>query len=243
VNRFLPTLIVLAALFCAAGITSPAVAEIDFAASLSIPLDDDGRVFINVASNHYHADPDLVVFASNRLRHPVVELPIVLFLAEHAHRRPRAIINLRLSGHSWIDIFVSFGLPYDILFVDLPRDPGPPYGRAWGYWKKHRAHPRTRIILTDAEFADLVHLHVTSRALGVAPREVIRLRAQGRPFKAIAGNTWRAKHGRGPGASAAGRASGGSSGNPSGRPPGGGKPSSGKSQGAGKNKPRGSGKP
>lgn len=218
----------LLAALCAAAGSSPARAEIDFAASLSIPLDDDGRLFINVASNHYRADPDVIVFASTRLRRPVDEIPIVLFLVEAARRPPRVIIDMRLGGRSWIDIFVSFGLPYSILFADLPPDPGPPYGKAWGYWKKHRGNPRARIVLTDAEFADLVNLHVTSRALGLEPREVIRLRGQGKPFRAIAGNAYRAKH--------AGKGAGKPGGKSGGKPEPAGK-------GGGKDKPKGPGKP
>jgi hypothetical protein len=175
---------------------APALAEIDFAASLSIPLDDDGRIFINLASNYYHAEPDAVVFASRRLRRPADEIPIVLFLAERAHRPVGAVLELRVGGRSWIDIFVSFGLPYSILFADVPADPGPPYGKAWGYWKKHRADGRTRIVLTDAEFADLVHLHIGVRAAGLDAREAVRLRSQGKPFRSIAGHAWRAQHGK-----------------------------------------------
>lgn len=214
------------ALVVAAASGSAAHAEIDFAASLSIPLDDDGRLFVNVSSNYYHADPDVIVVASRRLRHPVDEIPIVLFLSEHAHRSPRAVIDMRLGGRSWIDIYVSLGLPYKILFADLPPDPGPPYGKAWGYWKKHRSDPRARIVLTDTEFGDLVHLHVTSRALGLEPREVVRLRAQGKPFRAIAGNAYRAKH--------PGRAAGKPGGKAAEKPA---------AKGPGKDKPRGPGKP
>jgi hypothetical protein len=175
---------------------APARADIDFAASLSVPLDDDGRLFINVASNYYHAEPQGVILASRRLRRPAEEIPIVLFLAERAHRPIGVILDLRAGGRSWIDIFVSFGLPYSVLFADLPPNPGPPYGKAWGYWKKHRSDGRTRIVLTDHEFADLVHLHVGVRAVGLDAREAMRLRAQGKPFRAIAGNAWRAKQGK-----------------------------------------------
>lgn len=174
--------------------SAPAHAEIDFAASLSIPLGDDGRVLINVASNHYHADPDVVVYASTRLGDPVNELPVALFIAKGAGRPVRAILELRLGGKSWNDIFVSFGLPYSVLFAELPADPGPPYGKAWGYWKKHKKQPSVRIALSDMEFTDLVHLHVTTRALGIDAREAIRLRATGNRFDVIAGNAYRAKH-------------------------------------------------
>jgi hypothetical protein len=179
-----------------AGAAAPwARAEIDFAAALSIPLDDDGRLFINVASNHYHADPDVVVLASRRLRRPVDEIPIILFLAQHSRRSPSAILDLRAGGRGWIDIFVSLGLPYSILFAELPPDPGPPYGKAWGYWKKHRNDPRARIVLTDGEFTDLVHLQVTTRALGIDAREAIRLRGKGKAFRNIAADVHRSRHG------------------------------------------------
>jgi hypothetical protein len=207
---------------CAA---APARADIDFAASLSIPLDDDGRVFINVASNYYGAEPDMVILASRRLRRPADEIPIVLFLAERSRRPVSAVLDLRLGGRSWIDIFVSVGLPYSILFADLPPDPGPPYGKAWGYWKKHRADGKTRIVLTDAEFADLVNLHLGVRAFGLDAREAVRLRSQGKAFRAIAGQAWRAKHGKPPqGKRGAGKPEHASKGADQGKPKGHGKP-------------------
>ena len=199
-------------------------AEIDFADSLPIPLDDDGRALINVASNYYHADPDVVVFASQRLRHPVDEIPVALFIADQARRSPRAVIDRRLSGTSWIDIYGSFGQPYSVLFADVPPNPGPPYGHAWGYWKKHRDNPKSRIVLTDGEFADLVTLRIAHRALGGDAHEVVRLRGQGRSFRAITGNAYRARHG----------------GKPEGKP--GGKPG-GEPKGGGKGKPKDHGKP
>ncbi len=187
------SLLLASALVLAPG-SAPLRAEIDFAASLSIPLGDDGRVFINLASNHYHADPDVVVYASTRLGDPVNELPVALFIATEANRPVRAVLELRLGGESWNNIFVSFGLPYSGLFAELPADPGPPYGKAWGYWKKHKKQPSARIVLSDTEFTDLVHLHVTTRALGIDAREAIRLRAKGSRFDVIAGNAYRAKH-------------------------------------------------
>ncbi|MEE9218178.1 MAG: hypothetical protein V3U98_03835 [Acidobacteriota bacterium] len=214
-------IILAAALMVVAAASTPVAAEIDFAASLSIPLGDDGRVFINVASNYYHADPDVVVYASKSLHDPVGDLAVALFIAKHARRSPRAVIDLRLGGKGWLEIFASYGLPYSLLFADLPPNPGPPYGKAWGHWKKHKQNPASRILLSDAEFADLVHLRVTIRALGLDAHQAVAQRSKGKPFHAIAGNAYRAKHG--------GKA--------------GGKGSGKQPKGPGKGKPKAKGKP
>jgi hypothetical protein len=41
---------------------------------------------------------------------PDEELPVVLFIAGRAHVAPATVIDLRLSGKTWMDISPYFGL-------------------------------------------------------------------------------------------------------------------------------------
>ena len=74
-------------------------------------------------------------------------------------------------------IFTRAGVPYEVLFEGIDRDPGPPYGNAWGYWRKH---PRA-VRLSDNDISGLVQVQIGARAARMAPFELARARGQGRP--------------------------------------------------------------
>jgi hypothetical protein len=67
-------------------------------------------------------------------------------------------------------------VPPSVLFVGMDRDPGPPYGHAWGYWKKH---PGGRFAIEDRDFVELTKLQVTSKYYRVSPYTVAAERQRG----------------------------------------------------------------
>jgi hypothetical protein len=88
-------------------------------------------------------------------------------------------------GHmSWLDISFRYGLTPEIFFVPLTtKKVGPPYGKAYGYYKKY--HPNKewkKIILSDDEIVDLVNLRFISEYHKLAPEKVIKMRSQGMKF-------------------------------------------------------------
>jgi hypothetical protein len=133
---------------------------------------------------------------------PDEQLPVLGHLARELGQTPERIFELHRSGLSFLDITLRFGRGPEIFYVPLAVDPGPPYGKAWGYFKKT---PRARwntIRLTDVEVIDLVNLRVAADHYRVAPERIIELRRAGKPFRdihrAFAAETGR--HGRPPAA-------------------------------------------
>ena len=112
-----------------------------------------------------------------RIRSVELDLPVILFVAQESHRPVTQIVELRERGLAWNDVFVKVGLPHDRLFLGVDRDPGPPYGKAWGYW---RQHPRD-LRLADDDIRGLVTLQLGQRFTGLPPYEIARQRAAGRP--------------------------------------------------------------
>jgi hypothetical protein len=74
-------------------------------------------------------------------------------------------------------IFTQVGVSYDRLFVGIRNDPGPPYGNAWGHWKRNRRDVR----LSDSDISGLVQVQIGARAARMRPYEMARARGQGRP--------------------------------------------------------------
>ncbi|MEW5805757.1 MAG: hypothetical protein AB1756_00120 [Acidobacteriota bacterium] len=165
--------------------------DVDFNLGVTASNDD---LFLRINANFFDRDPDFVVRLAKRLPVPDIDLPIVLFLAHHSGRNLDLIIDMHKKGLSWWDVSLRLGIPVRIYFMDFPFDPGPPYGKAYGYWKKHRRNPKYRILLSDRELYDLVTLQVACKYYGLPPRDVIQLRQAGKDFKIILAEEYKHRH-------------------------------------------------
>ncbi|HVK56182.1 MAG TPA: hypothetical protein VM532_14285, partial [Burkholderiales bacterium] len=147
---------------------------------------DDGplRNFHLSIGEHYHVpEREIVVIRERRLPEP--ELPVVFYIAERARVAPESIVNLRLSGRSWMDITLHFGLSPEIYYVPVSYDPGPPYGNAYGYWRKNPRSKWKRARFRDADIIELVNVKFISKHYGYSPDAVVRARSSGREFVVI----------------------------------------------------------
>jgi hypothetical protein len=143
--------------------------------------------FYLAVSSHYHVPGEEVAAVKERYRFRDEELPVVYYLAARARVKPSVIIDLRMNRMSWLDISLRFGLTPEIFFVPLTVEKvGPPYGKAYGYYKKYRPKKEwKKIVLTDREVVDLVNLRFISEYHKIAPGKVIEMRGKGRNFVSI----------------------------------------------------------
>lgn len=146
--------------------------------------DGELRSFYLAVSNHYRVPGKEVAAIKERYRFRNEELPVVYYLAAQARVSPSVIIDLRMGYMSWLDISIRYGLTPDIFFVPLTtKKVGPPYGKAYGYYKKYRPNKEwKKIILSDDEIVDLVNLRFISEYHKLAPENVIKMRGQGMKF-------------------------------------------------------------
>jgi hypothetical protein len=157
--------------------------------------------FYLAIGDHYRVPPRLVLEYRDRYRLADDELPVVFFLAARAQVSPRAVIDLRLARRSWFDIALHFGLSPEIFFVPVALERiGPPYGNAYGYYRKFgRAGNWRNFKPGDREIVDLVNLRFLSEYHHLAPDGIIGRRGRGESFVKIHGEMGR---GKGPGAPA-----------------------------------------
>jgi hypothetical protein len=121
-----------------------------------------------------------------RERHiPDEELPVVFFLARRARVAPDVIVTLRLGGKSWMEITHHYGLGADIFYVPVKNVSGPPYGKAYGYYKNKPRKEWKHIKLADDDVLNLVNLKFISSYYGYAPEDVIKMRSSGKSFRTI----------------------------------------------------------
>jgi len=121
------------------------------------------------------------------------ELPVVFYLAQKGNVRPSDIIMFRLKGYSWMEITLQFGLRADIYYVMFDKKPGPPYGNAYGHFKKHKRKHWDEIRLTDDDIINLVNLRFLCDRYNWSPNRVAAMRGKGRNFSDINSDIKKAK--------------------------------------------------
>lgn len=152
---------------------------------IGLSIDEDGiRSFHLAIGEHYQVpEKEIVVIRKQSLSDE--ELVVVFFLAEHAGVKAGLIVNLRSDGKSWWEITHHFGLNPDIFFLTMKAAPGPPYGKAYGHFKKGKKNRWKNVTLADIDIINWVNLRFVSERHGYAPDEIIRLRHQGLGFAKI----------------------------------------------------------
>jgi hypothetical protein len=154
-------------------------ADLFYDATIGLRVSDDARFFLNITNEHYAVPERTAVAVVNRCPRPQDDYPIVMLLARASGRSADAILAMRLHGEPWLDVFTRCQVSPDVLFVGMDRDPGPPYGHAWGYWRKHGHDGDARTVLSDAQIADLAKLQIVSGYYRVSPYSVIAERQRG----------------------------------------------------------------
>jgi hypothetical protein len=129
--------------------------------------------------NHYQVPQREVVVVRER-GISEDELPVVFFLARHAHVPPHVVMDLRLHRRSWQEITLHLGLSPEIFYV--PVKGGPPHGHAYGHYKKHPKGGWGKVRLSDAEIVNQVNLHFLSRHYGYDPARIMKMREHGTSF-------------------------------------------------------------
>ena len=99
--------------------------------------------------------------------------------ARESGKSLRFILDLRLSGLSWWEVRARLGVTPDKVIIALPRNPGPPYGKAHGHYKNKRGARNNALVVTDSEFVDWIGARVLSATYGVEAIVVLEARAAG----------------------------------------------------------------
>ncbi|MDO9304155.1 MAG: hypothetical protein Q7T77_02420 [Sulfuricurvum sp.] len=123
--------------------------------------------------NYYHVPAQEIIMIERSI--PYEETSVVYFLAQHSHRTPNYIANLRLRGMSWWDISIHLGLnPRTLYVIDSRRHSGPLYGKAYGYQR-----------LNDSDIVELVNVRFLSSYHGISVDDVIDRRSRGQQYMHI----------------------------------------------------------
>lgn len=138
----------------------------------------------HLAVGDYYRVPKTQVIVVKKGRIPDDELPVVFFIAQRANVTVDTILRLRLSGMGWWDISLRYGLGPDVYYVPVKMARiGPPYGKAYGYYKNPKR--KGKVVFTDHDVINLVNLRFISEYYAIAPEAVIEKRGRGEGFQFI----------------------------------------------------------
>jgi len=156
--------------------------------------DDGAQVFLHATNEAFPMPRERVSAVFHEINDPYDDYPTLAFIAFNAHVDIGTVWTYKRKGHDWVNVMYHFGVPPSALFVVVQQPPGPPYGRAYGYWRKHgnRLGP-------EQLSGDDIRYWVRMRALAgygqVAPARVYEMQRSGQRCDAIAVNQYREKHG------------------------------------------------
>jgi hypothetical protein len=125
---------------------------------------------------------------------PEPELPAVGLIAQRAHVPVTRVVDMRLRGMAYNDIALNLGPGPEIFYIPFERDPGPPYGKAWGYYKKFPRERWRAIHLSDAYVISSSNLLLVSRHYAVPVGRVVEMQRGGRSFASIHGDLYASSH-------------------------------------------------
>ena len=177
-------------------LTPAAQAAVDVQFGAAVNVNDNTSLFFNVSSRYYNREPRVVETWSHRVPDPD-DLSVLFFLSARSGRSPDAIFALRRGGLSWWDISLRIGVPADVWFVPVKGRPGPPYGKAYGYWKKHGRDGRAYRV-DDRGCRDLVAVRMMHEYYGIPVERAMDMRKDGRKVDRLVSDEYRHRHGKGP---------------------------------------------
>lgn len=165
--------------------------DIDFGAA--IRTGNDTELFLAISSRYFDRDPEMIGQWRSRYRNPD-DLSVALFLSARSGRDLDFIFQLRSGGLSWWDVGRRLEVRPDVWFVPCSYRPGPPYGNAYGHWRKYQRNPRYRFSLGDREVRDLVALRMVHDYYRVDPRTAMQWRAERRSVESLMSREYRKRH-------------------------------------------------
>jgi len=168
-------------------------AGVDISFGMNAPIGDDGNLFFSISSRYFDRDPRMVSDWGRRFPNPD-DLSVFLQICSSARTSPDAVYRYRSQGMSWYDVGVRVGVPIETWYVPVTRDPGPPYGKAYGYWNKHQHDPNYRVRLSDRQVRDLVAVRMAHNYYGVSPEVAMDWRRNGTDCRTIMTREYRNRH-------------------------------------------------
>jgi len=169
-------------------------AGVDVSFGGDVAIGDDANLFFSISSRHYDRDPRVVEDWGRRYFHDPDDLAVAMFLGGHCDNGPEYFFQLRQQGLGWFEISNRCRVPADVYFLPVTHDPGPPYGNAYGHWKKHKKDPKHAVVLNDDDIRRLVAVRMAHEYYRVPVDVAMQWCSSGYDIRRVMNGEYRQRH-------------------------------------------------
>lgn len=188
-------LLLAAALAVVAAAYTPARGGMDVDFGAAVRVGDHSDLFLHISSRYFERDRRSLEAWGHRFTSPD-DLAVFLFLVSRSGQSPDRIYSLRRDGNSWFDVGATIGLPTEIWFLPVAQEPAPPFGKAYGHWKKAKKRSRNpAFTLSDVDTRNLVAVRMIHEYYGIPVERAMELRSSGNDLRFLVVAEYRTRHG------------------------------------------------
>ena len=142
----------------------------------------DARAYLRAVAEYFQL-PEAEVSILADWNMPPDEIAVALFVASRAGVSPEALVALRSSGRSWVELAGRYQVGAGHLHVPFARPPSSGLlVAAYEQYQSRQPGEWAQITLSDEDIVALVNVRVLSAALGMRPDEVLARRASAATF-------------------------------------------------------------
>jgi hypothetical protein len=172
-------------------LAAPAAASVSLDFQVAFNPTNDTHVILRATTDHYRPVPADLQGAAVICHRPE-EMAVVFFLSQEGRVPVREVVARRTEGRTWGELFLAYHVSTERLYLDVPAQVGPPYGKAKGHAKRKGKDRAKR--LSDADIIELVGLQLAASYYHVDPMQIIDSRRNGISYVSIHGGLYREQH-------------------------------------------------
>jgi hypothetical protein len=162
--------------------------------NVNINIENQGPPgYYSSLANYYRVKDEDVYFIKKR-GIPDDQLPVIFQIASHANVSPALVAKRYGPGVSLLELTRIFGLTPEIYYVPVKvKVDGPPYGKAYGYYRNRARKEWKNIYLNDDDIINFSNLRFMSGYYEIDPDVIIKKRSGGKDFILINDDFYKGK--------------------------------------------------
>ncbi len=176
--RFLKTVVLSAFLFVA--MYAVGFCSVDWS-SVNLPI-------VKFMAKYYDVDPITVVSIGQRMEKYDDDTSVLLYLANEANVDPLEIMDKRIEGKTWVELFKEYKIKLAPLFLEAGKNLPERFKYPYAQYEAHKRNPNYKMKLYDTNIRDLVQLNLMKKAFNLEPRNVMKSVNNGASFSEIIDN-------------------------------------------------------
>lgn len=143
---------------------------------------------VKFMAKYYDVEPITVVSVGQRMEKYDDDTSVLLYLANNASVDPFEILDKRIEGKTWVELFKKYKVKLNPLFLEAGNNIPERFRYAYSQYEAHKKNSNYKMKLYDTNIRDLVQLNLLKKAFNLEPRNVMKSVNNGASFSEIIDN-------------------------------------------------------